>query len=167
MGYMASGKSLIGNLLSKKLNYDFLDLDDFIESEEEKAISEIFKEKGEIYFRKRESELLKSVIQSKENLVLSLGGGTPCYANNISVVNSNENVVSIYLKASVDTIVNRLKHDKQVRPLVSHLDSSQLEEFVRKHLFERTFYYNQSKTIISVDNKTVDEIIEEIIIQLF
>ena len=76
---MGSGKSVIGRKLSEVLKYNYLDLDDYIQLEEGKTITEIFKEKGEIYFRKIESKYLSEVIADKFNTVISLGGGTRCY----------------------------------------------------------------------------------------
>ena len=80
IGYMASGKSTIGRILADKLNYSFIDLDDYIEEKEQTSVSEIFKSKGEIYFRKLETTSLQALLNNKDNLVLSLGGGTPCYS---------------------------------------------------------------------------------------
>lgn len=165
---MASGKSTIGKLLAKNLGYDFADLDNYIENAEERTIKEIFSESGEIYFRKKETYYLNEIINSKSSLVLSLGGGTPCYANNMDVINGAENTTSIYLKASIDTIKNRLTNGKAKRPLIAHLKSNDdLVEFIGKHLFERTQYYNQSDITIAADNKSKNEIVEEIVLELF
>ena len=83
LGYMASGKSTIGKQLSKKLSVQFLDLDDYISEKEQMSISEIFDKKGEVYFRLIEHKYLKAVLEKEEDFILSLGGGTPCYANNM------------------------------------------------------------------------------------
>jgi shikimate kinase len=86
LGYMGSGKTTIGSSLSKKLYQNFTDLDDYIEKKENKTISEIFTEKGEIYFRKIEHVYLKQFIMDNDSYILSLGGGTPCYANNMDFI---------------------------------------------------------------------------------
>ncbi|MCL4137402.1 UNVERIFIED_CONTAM: hypothetical protein GTU68_026081 [Idotea baltica] len=107
LGYMASGKSSIGKKLSKRLAMNFIDLDDYIIEKEKLSISEIFETKGEIYFRLIENRYLKEILQNNHNFILSLGGGTPCYANNMELINK-ENVTSIYLQGSVSTMVKRL-----------------------------------------------------------
>jgi shikimate kinase len=168
IGYMASGKSTLGKVLAQKLNYSFIDLDDYIEEKENTSVSNIFKTKGEIYFRKAETLHLKSILKSKNNIVLSLGGGTPCYSNNIELLLKVNNIKNIYLKASLLTLVERLKNEKTKRPLIAHIKTDELlTEFIGKHLFERTQYYNQAEIVISTDNKTELEIIEELIFQLF
>lgn len=168
LGYMTSGKSTIGKLLAKKLNYVFLDLDTYIEEKANTTIPNIFANKGEIYFRKLESINLQEVISSRKNTVLSLGGGTPCYANNMEVILNTNNSISVYLKVSLNELVNRLEKEKQQRPLVSHLKTKgEMLEFVGKHLFERSNYYNQANIVIDTDNKSKEKIIEDIILQLF
>ncbi|MBP8792475.1 MAG: shikimate kinase [Lutibacter sp.] len=161
MGYMASGKSAIGKILAQKLNLQFIDLDDFIEENEKLTIAEIFKLKGEIYFRIKEGEYLEKILKNFKNCVISLGGGTPCYGNNIKIIKNNS--ISFYLSASVSTIFNRLKDEKSKRPLVSSLIEDDLKEYIAKHLFERTQFYNQADHILSVNKNTIEEIAEEIL----
>lgn len=168
IGYMASGKSTIGRILAKKVGYDFIDLDDFIEERENMAVTDIFKIKGEIYFRKIESQYLKAIVSGKSDVVLSLGGGTPCYHNNMNVILDTENVKSVYLKASIKTLLYRLKNEKSKRPLISHLKTEEgLTEFIGKHLFERGQFYNQANKVVSTDDKTENKIIEELVSTLF
>ncbi len=161
VGYMGSGKSVIGRLLSEKTGIKFLDLDEIIEQNENCSIKNIFETKGEIYFRKIEHTIFKESIQNKNSFILSLGGGTPCYANNHELLNQ-ENVVSIYLKASIATLYNRLVLEKSKRPIIANHHQGELEEFIAKHLFDRSFYYNQSKYKIDVNNKSIEEIVLEI-----
>ncbi|WP_435262624.1 shikimate kinase [Tenacibaculum sp. nBUS_03] len=162
LGYMASGKSTIGKIVAKKYNLSFIDLDNYIENREQKTVSEIFQTKGEIYFRKKENEYLKELIKTEENFVLSLGGGTPCYGNNMSLIGKSKNTISFYLKASIGTITDRLKNEKEQRPLVANLKDEDFNEFVAKHLFERSYFYNQATHNISIDTKKTDEICNEI-----
>lgn len=165
---MASGKSTLGKILATKLNYSFIDLDDYIEEEEKSSVSDIFKTKGEIYFRGKETDYLKDILSSKNKLVLSLGGGTPCYSGNMQVIKDAENATSIYLNASITTLVERLKTEKSKRPLIAHLKTGELlTEFIGKHLFERTQFYSQAEVTISTDNKNEKDIIEELICELF
>lgn len=168
IGYMGSGKTAIGQQLADTLNYPFLDLDQLIETDEKKKISEIFSEKGEIYFRKKEIEELKQVISTPNNSILSTGGGTPCYGNVMDFLTNEDEVITIYLKASIEVLTNRLFKEKAQRPLITHLQEKEhLNDFIRKHLFERAFYYNQSSKVVTVDEKTIPELVEEIIINLF
>lgn len=168
IGYMASGKSTLGRILAKKLNYEFLDLDDYIETNENVSISEMFKTKGEIYFRKKETYYLKELLESKTNLVLSLGGGTPCYSNNMEMILNTNNAKSIYLKASIPTLIDRLKNEKSKRPLIAHIETDDLlSEFIGKHLFERSQYYSLANATLTTDNKSKNDIIEELIVKLF
>lgn len=165
---MGSGKSAIGKKLSDVLNYGYLDLDHFIQQKEGKTITEIFKDKGEIYFRKVESKYLNEVISDKNNSVISLGGGTPCYGHNMNIIKNTKNASSVYLKASVSTLSDRLFLGKNHRPLISHIeDKKELIEFIGKHIFERTPYYNQSDITVDTDQKSIDEVIESIILKLF
>ncbi|WP_242132958.1 shikimate kinase [Aestuariivivens marinum] len=167
IGYMASGKSTIGKMLAKKLNYNFIDLDDYIEVSENKSVSNIFKTEGEIYFRKQETHYLKELLQSKNNIVLSLGGGTPCFGDNMDIV-LNSNAKSIYLRTSINTLVERLKTEKSKRPLIAHIETDEsLIEFIGKHLFERATYYNKANVILSTDNKAENDIVEELVANLF
>ena len=168
IGYMASGKTSIGKKLASKLNYSFLDLDDYIEEKENLTVSEVFKTKGEIYFRKQEAHYLKALLQSENNTILSVGGGTPCYSGNMDVILAANNVKCIYLKASLPTLANKLLRKKAKRPLISHIETiEEMTEFIGKHLFERSHFYNQAEIKVSIDNKTKDEVVEDIILELF
>ncbi|MCF6132729.1 shikimate kinase [Flavobacterium wongokense] len=162
VGYMAVGKTTIADLLSDKINFKAIDLDKLIENKAGLSINEIFKQKGEIYFRRIEHELFTETLKNTENLIISTGGGTPCYANNHLLLNG-ENVTSIYLKASLDIILERLKSAKSERPLVAGKSDEELKEFVAKHLFERSYFYNQAGFTILIDGKTPEAITEEII----
>jgi len=162
IGYMGSGKSSVGQLLAKKLSMSFMDLDTYIEEKEKLTISDIFQKKGEVYFRKKESFYLRNLIESSDDLILSLGGGTPCYGNNMAIV-TNSMARSVYLKASIPTLHERLKTEKHERPLISHLQSDQeLNEFIGKHLFERQHYYQKADITITTDGRTLMEIVESV-----
>ncbi len=168
IGYMASGKSTIGRILANKLNFDFVDLDDYIEAVEKRSIKNIFTTSGEIYFRKKEALCLIEILSKRNNIVLSLGGGTPCYGNNMEIILQNENVASIYLKATIESLVKRLENENDERPLVSRFKTkNELIEFIGKHLFERLQFYSQSNFTVITDNKSQSEIIEDIIFNLF
>ncbi|MDO6597748.1 shikimate kinase [Oceanihabitans sp. 2_MG-2023] len=167
LGYMASGKSHFGKKIANILDYEFIDLDDFIEKEENATISDVFSRKGEIYFRKMEHESLKKVIATNKKAVISLGGGTPCYANNMNLLLNTSNVKTIYLQVSIPNLVERVINETDKRPVISHLKTKEeLMEFIGKHLFERLAYYSEAEFTIDA-NKTENEIIESILMQLF
>jgi len=132
------------------------------------SISDIFKSKGEIYFRRSETSNLKTLLSNENDLVLSLGGGTPCYSNNMDTILKSKNAMSIYLKSSIPTLITRLNNEKSKRPLIAHLETDELlAEFIGKHLFERSQFYSQAKVTITTDNKKENDIIEELIFKLF
>ena len=166
LGYMGSGKTTIGIQLARKLFLNFTDLDDFIEEKEQKSIKEIFKQKGEIYFRKIEHKYLKQFINENESYVLSLGGGTPCYAGNLDLILKDKKSLSFYLRGSISTLFKRLSENKFIRPLISDLSDDQLTEYLAKHLFERSLFYDKATHKISIDNKEIQEIVTEIRILL-
>ncbi len=161
MGYMASGKSVIGNTLAELLNLPFIDLDNYIEEEEQMTISDIFSKKGEIYFREIENRYLDLLLNKDANFILSLGGGTPCYANNLKLITYKS--TAIYLNASINTIYERLLQEREKRPIVMNIKDTHLKEFIAKHLFERNPFYQEAHYQVSVDNKSVKEVIDEII----
>jgi shikimate kinase len=94
--------------------------------------------------------------------VLSVGGGTPCYANNHLFLKEKE-VISIYLKTSVEELSKRLLQSKAERPLIAQMNEDELKEFITKHLFDRSYYYHQAQHFISTDNKSEKEVVQEII----
>lgn len=161
IGYMGSGKSTIARLLSEKLQLNSFDLDYVIEEKEGLTISNIFKDKGEVYFRKSETQHLTSFLQQQKSYILSLGGGTPCYGNNMELLKQN-GIITIYLKASINELYNRLETEKSKRPLLANKTNEEMKDFIAKHLFERNVFYNQSKLIVSVDGKAPEHIVNEI-----
>ena len=158
---MGSGKSTIATFLSEKLQLSCFDLDKCIEEKERMTITSLFETKGEIYFRKIEHQVFKEIMQSTESFVLSLGGGTPCYADNHLFLNG-DGIVSIYLKTSIDQLYQRLKAEKITRPLLGNQSDEGLKDFIAQHLFERSYFYNQATYSINTDMKSPKEIVSEI-----
>lgn len=156
---MASGKSVVGKVLADELGVEYFDLDKLIEQKNNKSVQEIFDQNGEIFFRKQEHLLLNEWIEQPQSFVLSLGGGTPCYANN-HLVFQREDVLSVYLKAKVTTLADRIEADEDNRPLLSNI--SDKKSYIGQHLLERSFYYNQAKFSVNTDDKTIEEIVTEI-----
>ena len=161
IGYMASGKSTVGQDLARRLPFKHIDLDQFIEENEKMSISTIFSTKGEMYFRKVEAILFRQLVASNQKIIISTGGGTPCYADSHLLL-KNKEVFSVYLKASIDTIEKRVAKDATKRPLLHHLEGVTLHEYIAKHLFDRAHYYNWAKLSVAVDEKSISQISDEI-----
>ncbi|APQ19363.1 shikimate kinase [Maribacter hydrothermalis] len=162
LGYMGSGKTTVGRIVANHLNIKFLDLDAYIEEAERMSVSSIFNEKGEIYFRKKEMEYLSEIFLIENSFVLSLGGGTPCFGTNMELINEKTKN-SFYLNIGIPELVTRLMKEKNHRPMISHLQDQELTEFVGKHLFERSFFYNKAHHKIKCNNNSPTEIAEIII----
>ncbi|WP_339657701.1 shikimate kinase [uncultured Maribacter sp.] len=165
LGYMGSGKTTIGKIVANHLNIKFLDLDDYIEQQENMSVGLIFEKRGELYFRKKEREYLSQIFLTETNFVLSLGGGTPCFGDNMELVNE-KTVNSFYLNISIDELSKRLKLEKNQRPIIAHIKDNEMQEFIGKHLFERSFFYNKAHQKIKVNNNTPAEIANMIITTL-
>lgn len=161
LGYMGSGKSTLGKALAQRKNLQFIDLDTYIEEKENTSIKEIFDTKGEIYFRKKESFYLNELLLSRRDFVLALGGGTPCFGNNMELV-SKSTKNTFYLKYIPKSLTERLLLEKKSRPLISDLKDEDLEDFIRKHLFERNIFYTKANYIITMDNLSLEESLEKI-----
>jgi len=160
---MGSGKTSVAEKLSKETGIQWYDLDAMIVQKEKRSISDIIRTNGEIYFRKLERATLTALLNKNETCLLSLGGGTPCYGDNLELIHKS-GAITIYLKANIDTLTERLFREKSHRPLIAHLqDKAELSDFIRKHLFERGFYYNQANIKITTDNKSPEEIANEIL----
>lgn len=161
LGYMGCGKSTIAKLLANKLNLPYLDLDEIIEKRTNSSVNKLFSEKGELYFRKLEHEIFSELMKNPDRFVLSLGGGTPCYANNHELL-KGENVFSIYLSGAIATLYGRLKNENENRPLIANKSEEEMKEFIAKNLFDRSYYYNQAQYKVTIDEKTVGELVAEI-----
>jgi len=160
-GYMASGKTTIAKLLSQASEIPYLDLDEVIEKQTGKTVAQIFEEDGEIKFRKLEHDTLKGLIKVNDDFIIGLGGGTPCYANNHELL-KRDDVVSIYLKAGIDELIRRIKAQGKLRPLVANLADDEMHEFVAKHLFDRSYYYHQSKHTVMTDGIAPEMVVNQI-----
>lgn len=141
IGYMACGKTTFGRALARRLGMDFIDLDFYIEQRFRKSIAQIFAEKGEEEFRKMESAMLREVGEF-ENVIISCGGGTPCFHDNIDYMLGRGDVV--WLQASVDRIVERLIINSSRRPLMKGKSPDELREAVEAGLAARDKYYSRA-----------------------
>lgn len=161
VGYMGSGKSVISKLVAKKIGLSFLELDEMIEKNAQMSIKMIFEKKGELFFRKLEHQLFLQQMESNLSFVMSTGGGTTCYFDNHELM-QREDCISIYLKASIETLFERLKNNREERPLLANFDDNDLKEFIAKHLFERSYFYHQAQHIVVVDDKSPEMLVSEI-----
>lgn len=151
IGFMGSGKTTAGKKLASLLGWSFIDLDIKIEEDEGKTIPEIFSENGEEYFRIAESRLLKRLDLEKDT-VISTGGGTPCYSNNMNLMLGQG--LTIYLKLTPLQLRSRLSESKGDRPLIKDMDHEELLYFISEKLSVRENFYNRSA--ITVDGIDLD-----------
>lgn len=166
-GYMCAGKTTIGRALAKELGLTFYDLDWYIEERFHTKVSKIFANEGEERFRDMEKRMLHEAAEF-EDIVLSCGGGTPCFFDNIDYMNQTGE--TFYLKASPDTIVQHLALSRGERPLLKGKSPDELLEFVTRQLGEREPYYSKARHIIDVNvldsfdkiNIVVEDIIREL-----
>ena len=166
LGYMGCGKSTVGRLLAKHLTLPFVDMDNYLSETYGRSVPNLFLEHGEIGFRKLEKRALDDLLISTQASVLSLGGGTPCYADNMqSVIQSTPH--TFYLSPSISTLYHRLYSEKDHRPMISHLTSEdKLQEFIAKHIFERKQFYEQANHLLSIQDETPQELVDQIIKKL-
>ncbi len=158
VGYMGSGKSNAGKKIAAKLNFEFIDLDKFIEEEYGMSISDIFAQKGQSEFRAMEHNSLKKIIGLNKNILVSCGGGTPCYYNNMVLMNSNG--MTIYLKMSADALANRLINAKGHRPLIDGKTHDELKKFINEHLEKREDFYHKAQYTVKGKDLNVDELVD-------
>lgn len=144
---MGSGKTAMGRLLAKSLNLDFYDLDAWIEKKYHTTIACIFSEKGENHFREIEKNCLRET-GTFENVVISTGGGAPCFFDNMEFM--NENGITIYIKLTPEHLADRLLATRNgVRPLIAGKSAEELIQFINDNLEKRAKFYEQAKFIIS------------------
>lgn len=153
LGFMGSGKSFSGKRLAEKMKMSFIDLDDYIEAKEGRTIREIFEKEGEDYFRKIEKECLHEMGE-KEMTIISTGGGTPCFFDNISWMNKNG--VTIFLETSAEILSNRLFDEMQKRPLLKGFSKEELKHFIEKKLDERNPFYHQTQILYRQNEESQD-----------
>lgn len=148
VGYMGSGKTTVGKALSKETGMMFYDLDWYIESRMRKSVSQIFAEKGEEGFRKIEYNMLHEVAEF-EDVIISCGGGTPCFFDNMDYLNQQGDVV--YLKATPETLYKHLLMAKVERPLLKGKSSEELIAYITEHLNERAPFYEKARYTLDVN----------------
>ena len=148
IGYMGAGKTTVGRALSKELGIIFYDLDWYIESRMRKSVSQIFAERGEEGFRKIEYNMLHEVAEF-ENVIISCGGGTPCFFDNMDYLNQQGQVV--YLKADPEVLYKHLLMAKVERPLLKNKTPEELITFIREQLEKREPFYSKARYTLDVN----------------
>ena len=144
IGYMGSGKTALGRSLACRYGIEHIDLDWRIEQRFRIKISDMFAEVGEEGFRLRERNMLHEVMQM-ENVVISVGGGTPCFFENMEQMNAAGQ--TIYLQCGVDVLVERIMRSQNKRPIVANKSREELMTFVANHLTEREAFYLQAQCV--------------------
>ncbi len=153
---MGSGKTTIAKLLSRKLCFDCIDMDQILEDTYSMSIFDIFKNHGEEKFREAETKLLSEILV-KKNIVVSTGGGTPCFADNMD--NMNLLGKTVYLQTGLDILKNRLVSEPNKRPLLKNIELHQLGSFVAAKLAERELFYTKATLIVNTDKYTPQQIV--------
>ena len=148
IGYMGAGKTTVGKALAKELRMPFYDLDWYIESRMHKTVKAIFDERGEAGFRKIEHNMLHEVAEF-EDVIISCGGGTPCFFDNIDYMNRQGETV--YLKATPEVLYGHLKMGKTIRPLLLNKTADEVQVFIREQLAQREPYYSKAKYVLDVN----------------
>lgn len=148
IGYMGVGKTTAGRELAKVMGLEFIDLDHFIQNRYNKTIAQLFEDGGELKFREIENKILKEVAEF-ENVVVSTGGGAPCFFDNIEIMNAAG--ISIYLKASPELLSARLNTCKEKRPLIKDKDEKEMLEFVSTNLEKREPFYSRAHIIFETE----------------
>jgi shikimate kinase len=149
IGFMGCGKTYVGQILARKLGYFFIDMDSCIEAESGKIIADIFKTEGEDHFRELEKNILHKI--SRENTVVSTGGGTPCFYDNMDFMKKNG--LTVFLNPSIEIIVERLKNEKDKRPLIAHISDEELNNYAYKLYLKRLPFYEKADLSIEAENE--------------
>lgn len=147
IGYMGAGKTTLGKSLARHLGLEFIDLDWYIENRFHQSVSQLFATRGEEGFRKIEQNMLHEVAEF-EDVVISAGGGTPCFFDNMEYMNRQG--LTVYLKATPEILRTHLRMGKQKRPLIAQKNDEELDIFIRESLDKRESYYNQARLIFDI-----------------
>jgi shikimate kinase len=160
VGFMGCGKSSGGKKLARAMQHRYVDTDKLVSSLNEMRPFEIFEKMGEDYFRSEETKALKGICQM-ENIVVATGGGTPCFNDNMKMM--NENGITVYLKASPSLLWHRVQKNKAKRPLIANIPDDQLLEFIVAKLKERRDYYQQAQITWKAENLDVLKLKEKLL----
>jgi shikimate kinase len=147
-GYMGAGKTILGKLLAQRMNLSCIDTDHFIENRYHKKVGDIFAAEGESCFRDMEHRILCEVSEI-ENVVISTGGGLPCFNGNMDIMNNAG--TTVYLHVSVEELAARLQASKTIRPVLQNRSGKELTDFIKENLDKRRPFYEQARICFNVD----------------
>lgn len=156
-GFMGSGKTTIGKQLAKLLQYDFIDLDEYLQHQERATITQLFELKGEAYFRERESTYLRR-FDASQQMVMATGGGSPCFFGNMDWM--NEQGTTVYLKAAPALLADRLRNEKVHRPLLQGKTGQDAFNYICEKLAEREKFYLSAKVIVEAASLTARKLLD-------
>ncbi|MCB0429715.1 MAG: shikimate kinase [Flavobacteriales bacterium] len=159
IGYMGCGKTTIGKKLARKLGWQFVDMDAWIEARTGMSIPDIFEKKGEEVFRSLEHEAVVE-LSVRNRLVVATGGGAPCFNNNMDLM--NDDAITIYIKMTPEALVYRLQHAKEVRPLVKGKSPDELLAYIKEHLASRKPFYEQAALVVTGENLEPEQLLHAI-----
>lgn len=159
-GFMGSGKTFWGKKMGFKLSMPFYDLDEEIVKSEGMAIVDIFSDKGEDYFRKAEQNMLHTLTGTRGPSIISCGGGTPCYEDNMDFMNKHG--VTVWFNVSFDKIISRLLLGRDKRPLIKNMQADELRNYISTTLYKRVPYYSQAQVHIQDDELELNAILKKI-----
>ena len=157
---MGSGKTHWGKILSQQTSLPYFDLDEVIVTSEKMSVQQIFHDKGEEYFRIKEQEVLEALAEDHDDVIISTGGGTPCFFNNIDFMKQQGTVV--WLNTSVNTLLERLLKQKNSRPLIKNISDSELKSYIIKKLQDRKMYYEQAHVMLHEESVTMESLLKSI-----
>jgi len=160
VGFPGCGKTTAGRKIANALGYKFMDLDQEFEIHYHISISEFLRKYGEENFRKCENNLLKIAL-AFDNIVLSTGGGTPCYFNAMEEINKNS--ISVYIKMTSQSIHNRLINSKKERPITDGKDSTELMEYIENTLDIREKIYKKALITVKGESLNISNLVNTII----
>jgi len=154
---MGAGKSYIGKRLAERLDYDFMDLDDYLESKANRSISDIFEKEGEDYFRQLERQCLLETFDSSKKIIAT-GGGTPCFFDNIDQI--NQHGLSIFLDIEIEVLLERLMEGQAHRPLLQNKSKEALKAFIVAKINQRRPFYESAHLVFTQKDKSVKAVEE-------
>ncbi len=160
IGFMGSGKTHWGKMLSQQTGLPYFDLDEVITGAEKKSIQQIFHDQGEEYFRIREQEVLQALAEEHGDVIISTGGGTPCFFNNIDFMKQQGKVV--WLNTAVHILLERLLRQKHSRPLIKDIPDADLKSFIIKKLQDRKMYYEQADVMLHEETITTESLLKSL-----
>lgn len=161
IGFMGVGKTHWGKILGNKLGLPVYDLDELIEQSEGRGINQIFEEEDEEYFRTKERDILRTFSEENDSMLLSCGGGAPCFFNNIDFMNAKG--VTVWINTPFEILLGRLRQGKKNRPLLKDLTDEQLKAYIVKKNADRRMYYAQAKVVVDDHVIEIEKMIKQIL----